>query len=36
LIDKDDLVLEAASEPAPAILGMVRQHKDCIIKLMRL
>jgi hypothetical protein len=36
LIDEDDLVLEAASEPAPAVLDMLRQHKGDIIKLLRL
>jgi hypothetical protein len=34
-IDGDDLVLEAPLEPPPAVLGMLRQHKAGVVKLLR-
>jgi hypothetical protein len=34
-VNEDDLVLHAASEPPPAVLEMLRQHKAGVVELLR-
>ena len=34
-VDGDDLVLQALSEPPPASLDMLRQHKSDVVELLR-